>query len=99
MPVPRRSSNVVPTCPACGGDLRFVASWTFRGLWGYNEASTYECPSHGPVFITSECAVGVTSGRLPDIPRDEGDRDSLIPARRKPAPGSNLDAIAVPEPD
>ena len=99
MPVPRRSSHVVPTCPECGGDLGFVASWTFRGLWGYNEANTYECPSHGPVFMTSACAVGVTSGRVADIPRDEGDRDSLTPVGRKPAPGLNRTAVAVPEPD
>src|SRR5262245_5463809 len=99
MPVPRRSSNAVPTCPECGSALSFVASWTFRGLWGYSEASTYECPSHGPVFITAECASGVTSGPAPDIGRDEGDRDSLTPARRRPVPGLNRDAVAVPEPD
>jgi len=99
MPLPRRFSIVVPTCPDCGSDLSFVASWTFRGLWGYNGARTYECPSHGPVFIPSECVAGMTSGPVPNRERDEGDRDSLTPVRRKPAPKSNLDAVAVPEPD
>ena len=99
MPLPRRFSIVIPTCPDCGSDLSFVASWTFRGLWGYNGASTYECPSHGPVFIPSEYTNEEPSGRVTDFRRDEGDRDSLTPVRRKPAPNSNLDAVAVPEPD
>jgi hypothetical protein len=100
MPGPWRGpSNVLPFCPDCERDLTFVASWTFRDLWGYREVRTYECASHGPVFITSERAVGVTSARSPDIFRDDGDRDSLIPARRKPTPTLNVDAITLPEPD
>ena len=91
--------NVLPFCPECGSDLAFVTSWTFRDLWGYREVRTYECPSHGPVFITSKPAVGVTSARIADILRDDGDRDPLIPARRKPTPPLNVDAIALPEPD
>jgi hypothetical protein len=92
-------NNVVPICPDCQSDLTFVASWTFRGLWGYDEVSTYECPSHGPIFITSKVAVEKTSGVGPDILPDQGDRDSLTSARRKPTPTLNADAVAMPEPD
>jgi hypothetical protein len=38
--------NDVPICPDCQSDLSFVGSWSFRGLWGYNEVRTYECPAH-----------------------------------------------------
>ena len=89
----------MPICPDCQSDLTFVASWTYRGLWGYNEVSTYECLSHGPIFIRSETAVEVTSRGSLDIPPEQGDRDSLTPARRKPTPTSNADAVAMPEPD
>ena len=43
----RVPNNDVPICPDCQRDLSFVGSWTFRGLWGYNEVRTYECPAHG----------------------------------------------------
>lgn len=95
----RGPGNVLPFCPDCGSDLAFLASWTFRDLWGYREVRTYECPSHGPVFITAEPTVGVTPAREPDNSRDHGDRDSPIPVRPKPTPTSNVDAIALPEPD
>ena len=100
MPGPWRGpSNVLPFCPDCERDLTFVASWTCRDPWGYREVRTYECALHGPVFITSERAVNTTSARSPDILQDDGDRDSLIPARAKPTPTSNVGAIALPEPD
>jgi hypothetical protein len=51
------------------------------------------------MFITPESACGAAPGRSPGIFRDEGDRDSLTPARRKPTPTLNADAIAIPEPD
>jgi hypothetical protein len=100
MPDPWRGpDNVVPICPDCQGDLSFVGSWSFRGLWGYNEVSTYECAAHGPVFITPRISIAAGPDRGPDSAPDDGDRDALIPARRKPTPALNADAIAVPEPD
>ena len=95
----RVPGHVLPVCPDCQGDLTFVASWTCRDLWGYREVRTYECASHGPVFVTSERAGGVTAPRGPDALQDDGDRDSLIPARPRPTPTLNIDAIALPEPD
>jgi hypothetical protein len=89
----------VSICPHCQGDLSFLCSWTFRGLWGYNEVRTYECPEHGPIFVNPQTAV--THGR--DTRRnkgpDYGDRNSLASAPRKPIPTLNADAIAIPEPD
>ena len=100
MPETRRvPGNDVPICPDCQSDLTFVGAWTFRGLWGYNEVRTYECPTHGPVFITPEISIGVGPDKGPDRAPDDGDRDSLISARRKPTPTLNADAIALPEPD
>lgn len=46
--------NDTPLCPDCRNDLTFVASWTFRGLWGYKEVHTYECATHGPLFVSAE---------------------------------------------
>ena len=46
----RVPTNDGSLCPHCQRDLSFVASWTFRGLWGYNEVRTFECPEHGPDF-------------------------------------------------
>lgn len=87
-------------CPDCQGELTFVASWTVRGLWGYEEVRTYECPSHGPIFVRPEtAAVADHSDKRPDRSPDNTDRDSLISVPRKPKPPLNADAIAVPEPD
>jgi hypothetical protein len=91
--------NVVPICPDCQRDLTFVCSWPSRGSWGYDEVRTYECPTHGPIFISPEISVGAEPAGPHDKAPDEGDRDSLIPARPKPTPVLNADAIAVPEPE
>jgi hypothetical protein len=95
----RVPDNEGPICPHCQGDLSFVGSWTFRGLWGYNEVRTYECPAHEPIFIKPQISIGHGPDSGPDKSADNGDRDSLISAPRKPTPTLNADAIAVPEPD
>ena len=95
----RVPGDEVPMCPDCQSDLSFVGAWTFRGLWGFNEVRTYECPTHGPIFINPQIAIRHGPGKGPDKSQDNDDRDSLIPARRKPAPTLNADAIAIPEPD
>jgi hypothetical protein len=96
---PDASRDDTSLCPDCGGDLTFVASWTFRGLWGYNEVHTYECATHGPLFVRAEGpitrGISETAGHRPD----GGDRDSLIPVRRGPKPVLESGAIAVAEPD
>jgi hypothetical protein len=89
----------VPICPTCQGDLSFVSSWTFRGLWGYNEVRTYECPEHGPMFLSPQEAVRQSPVKRPYRCPPHGDRDSLISVPRKPTPTLNADAIAIPEPD
>jgi hypothetical protein len=89
----------VPICLDCQRDLSFVGAWTVRGLWGYDEVRTYECPEHGPIFVSPQTAVGHGPEKSPDTRRDHGDRDSLISAPRKPSPAPNADAIAIPEPD
>jgi len=89
----------VAKCPHCRGDLNFVASWTFRGLWGYDEVRTYECPDHGPVFVSPPATVGHGPDKRADKGADDRDRDSLVTAPRKPMPTLNADAIAIPEPD
>ena len=89
----------LPICPHCQGDLTFLGAWTYRGLWGYNEVRTYECPTHGPTFITPQMSIGRDPDKGPGKPPDNGDRDSLISAPRKPKPTLNADAIAIPEPD
>ena len=100
MPDPRRVlDSVVPICPDCQADLAFVGSWPSRGTWGYDEVRTYECPTHGPIFFTSETSIGAEPARGQHKAPDDGDRDSLIPARRKPTPSLDADAIAVPESD
>ncbi len=71
-----------------------------RGLWGYHEVWTYECPTHGPIFVSPHVSVahGPTKA-VADTGADNSDRDSLIVAPRKPAPTLDVDAIAIPEPD
>ena len=91
--------NDVPICPDCQKDLSFVGSWTFRGLWGYDEVRTYECSTHGPIFIKPPVSIEQSPDKGPDKPPDNGDRDSLISSRLKPAPTLNAGAIAIPEPD
>jgi hypothetical protein len=99
----QRTSRVpaysAPLCPDCQRELSLVCSWTFRGLWGYNEVRTYECPEHGPIFVGPQVAVGHDPHKEPEKGPDNGDRDSLVSAPRKPTPTLNADAIAVPEPD
>ena len=95
----RIPGHVVPICPACQNDLTFVASWTFRGLWGYNEVRTYECATHGPVFLTPEVSIGVRPDSAADKAGDDADRDALIAATRTPTPTPGADAVALPEPD
>src|SRR5688572_22619706 len=91
--------KAVPVCPDCDSEPTFVSSWTFRGLWGYIEVRTYECPAHGPIFITPELPIGAGPHQGRDTAPDAADRDSLIPARRKPSPTLDSGAIALPEPD
>jgi hypothetical protein len=91
--------NVVPTCPHCQEALNFVCSWTYRGLWGYTEVRTYECPEHGPIFIGPEVAAGQGPAKRSDKSLDHGDRDAVVPAPRKPKPTLDAGAIAIPEPD
>jgi hypothetical protein len=79
--------------------VTFVASWTLRGLWGYNEVHTYECATHGPCFMTPEIRLTAETRQSPKDRPDDGDRDSLIPARLRPAPTLDSEAIALPEPD
>ena len=95
----RVAGNDAPNCPDCQSALTFVSSWTYRGLWGHNEVHTYECPTDGPLFITPAISNAVGPDKGPHKAPDDGDRDSLVSARRKPTPTLNADAIAVPEPD
>jgi len=100
MPNTRRvPRDTVTLCPHCQRDLGFVGSWSFRGPWGYNEVHTYECPEHGPIFVRPRPAAAHDSAEQPDQAPDDGDRDSLIGARRKPTTPLNAAGIAVPEPD
>src|SRR5262245_24430522 len=63
------------------------------------EVRTYECPAHGPIFLSREGSVTHDSDKAaPHAGSDNSDRDSLIWAPRKPAPAPNADEIAVPEP-
>ena len=95
----RVPTNTVAICPHCQGDLSFLGSWTFRGLWGYNEVHTYECPEHGPIFVGPQETVGDGPDKRSHKGPHNGDRDSLVSAPRKPTPTLNGDAIAIPEPD
>ncbi len=95
----RIPEHKAPICPDCQKDLSFVGAWTTGDLWGYKEVRTYECPTHGPIFLDAQVSVAQGSHKGPDKTRDEGDRDSVILAPRKPTPTLNADAIAVPEPD
>ena len=100
MPKPWRvPSNTEPMCPHCQRDLSFLGAWTFRGLWGYNQVRTYECPEHGPIFVSPQTTVEHGPDKQPGKGADDGDRDSLVSAPRKPTPTLNADAIAIPEPD
>lgn len=93
------ATNTVPKCPRCQTDLSFLTSWSVRGLWGYNEVRTYECPEHGPIFFSPQPAVEHGRGKRADKSPESGDRDSLVSAPRNPARTPNVDAIAIPEPD
>ena len=96
----RVPNHDVPICQDCQRDLSFIGSWTVRGLWGYNEIRTYECAIHGPIFFSPQIPIGHGPDSVPDKgPRDDGDRDSLISAPRKPTPTPKTDTIAIPEPD
>jgi hypothetical protein len=100
MPKTRRAAdNVAPVCPNCQSRVVFVASWSCRGVWGYREVRTYECPAHGPIFVSPEPSIGTAPDKNPHQAPDDSDRDSLIPAPRKPAPTLDVGAIALPEPD
>jgi hypothetical protein len=94
----RGPDNHVPLCPDCQKELSFVGAWAFGGLWGYSEVRTYECPAHGPIFLKAQLSIEHGRDKGPDKSTDNGDRDSLIPAARKPTPTLNADAIAIPEP-
>jgi hypothetical protein len=91
----------VVRCPHCHGELTFVASWSVRGLWGYDEVRTYECQSHGPIFVRpqTEAVEHSSSKQASDKTPGNRDRDSLVSAPRKPTPTLDTDAIAIPEPD
>lgn len=94
MQVPDQNSHETPLCPDCHRELSFVCSWTSRGLWGFEEVRTYECPEHGPVFVRPERSATIGPLKRPDV----GDLDSPIPvARRRPLVPST-DVSAVPEP-
>ena len=89
------------TCPDCRRSLIFVASWTVRGLWGFDDVRTYECPEHGPIFVNVSTRASprhVSDKRRSSAP-EGGDRDSLIPVPRMPKPTLNAGAIAMPEPE
>jgi len=90
--------EVRPKCPNCNGELSFVCSWTFRGLWGYEEVRTFECAAHGPIFIRARTPVEQAVVKGADKPPHDGDRDSLVSTPRRPTPPPNANAIAVPEP-
>jgi hypothetical protein len=98
---PAGCGEKVRICPDCQSDLIFVAEWSFRGLWGYNEVHTYECATHGPIFIIQQIPNAGGAIPTPNASPDDGDRESLITARRSPTPTPTLNpaAIALREPD
>jgi hypothetical protein len=92
-------TNPLPKCPDCEKGLSFVAAWSVRGVWGYTEVRTYECPVHGPIFVRPETPVESGPATAPPEGPDGGNRDSWVTSRRKPKPTLNADSIAIPEPD
>jgi len=68
-------------------------------MWGYSEVRTYECPRHGPVFVSPQTSTEHARSNQAGKSDDSGDRDLLISARRKPTPMLNAGAIALPEPE
>src|SRR5215475_6079704 len=88
----------MPKCPECQEELSFVCSWMSRGLWGYYEVRTYECPAHGPIFMRPRTAAEQGVSKRADNAPETGDRDSFVAASRKPTPPCDADAIAIPEP-
>lgn len=77
-----------------------MCSWTVRGLWGFEEVRTYECSTHGPVFVKAQAPAAESAGKAaPGSDAGNSDRDSLVTAPRTPAPTLDAGAIAVPEPD
>jgi hypothetical protein len=96
---PAASRDDMPLCPDCASDLTFVASWTVRGSWGYKEVRTWECCTHGPLFIDAEEPITRRASQTAGQSSDGGDRESLIPARRRPRPILKSGAIAIAEPD
>ena len=100
MPKPQQApADNEPTCPHCQRQLSFLSSWTYRGLWGYNEVRTYECSEHGPIFLSRDTTVGRGPAKQADKGPDDDGRNSAVVAPRKPTPTLSADAIAVPEPD
>jgi len=93
-------NGTVRVCPDCQRELSFVCSWTFRDLWGYTVVRTYECPTHGPIFVGPQTAV-VPGPHMSVSEKDpdSSDRDAPIVAPRKPIPTLNADGIAIPEPE
>jgi hypothetical protein len=86
-------------CPECQKKLEFLCSWTFRGLWGYSEVRTYECSTHGPVFVGLEASIVRDPDKSQEPRPNHGDRDSVILVPRKPTSPLDADATAIPEPD
>jgi hypothetical protein len=95
----RMRSNDAPRCPDCLRELSFIGSWDFRDRWGYTEVRTYECPAHGPIFVSPQVSVEHCPPKEQDKDADSGDRDSMVSSPLKPTPIINADAIAIPEPE
>src|SRR5438876_11634679 len=92
MPTKPTPPNDPPTCPVCKGELRFLTSGALGGPLFYAEAYTYECPTHGVVFLTRE-------GLRGHGPDNAGGDSPLVPAPRKPMLPVKPGSIAIPEPD
>lgn len=97
----RLTDQGLPGCPDCDANLTLVSTWPSPGLWGYHQVQVYECPTHGPIFVSPDAVVeqGAWWGRPYVPPPDDGDRDARVPATRKPVPVLDADAIALPEPE
>ena len=91
----RVPTDDVLRCPHCQGDASFVSSWTCRGLWGYKEVRTYECPDHGPIFVSSQAAIGHRPNIAIDKGSDDGNRDSLVSAPPKHQQGVIAEPIRL----